>query len=211
MSSKANAINENERIWRQLCLWENGVTTVETHRAQIRGVQQPRTIHAETPEDRQRQARRMTLAQITFDTGAMELQLTKWKAGIHTIQTRPTPRARSRSPRRDEIKADSTSSRRAEALGYVAAHTFIRSEAETRMKAMVDERDATIAKQAKIIADLEVGKGLIGPVLKAAFDDGSTDFWRDRMERPQMKASVVQYVKENQTLGYNLSTKLMFN
>ena len=81
-------------------------------------------------------------------------------------------RGRSRSPRRAEIIADSTSPRRAEALGFVAAHTFIRSEAETRMKAMIDERDATIAKQAKTTADLEVGNGPIGPVLKAVFDNG---------------------------------------
>ena len=93
----------------------------------------------------------------------LEAEIVKLKAELAKL------RRRSRSPRRDEIIADSTQSRRAEALGYVAAHTFIRSKAETRMKVMIDERDATIAKQANIIADLEVGKGLIGPVLQGAF------------------------------------------
>ena len=95
-------------------------------------------------------------------------------------------RGRSRSPRRTEIIADSTSPRRAEALGFVAAHTVIRSEAETRMKAMIDERDATIAKQAQIIADLVLGKGLIGPVLKEAFGNLLLDdnYWRARLETP---------------------------
>ena len=80
---------------------------------------------------------------------------------------------------------------------------------------MIDERDATIAKQAKIIADLEVGKGLIGPVLKAAFDSGFTpelsDRWRERMESPEMKTSVLQYIKDKHQMTYNLWNKMMFN
>ena len=122
-------------------------------------------------------------------------------------------RGRSRSPRRDAIKADSTSSRRAEALGFVAAHTVIRSEAETRMKAMIDERDATIAKQAKLIADLQVGKGPIGPVLREAFfsDAFTAGLWEERMDRPEMKVSVSQYIKKHQKSAFDLSTKMMFN
>ena len=121
-------------------------------------------------------------------------------------------RGRSRSPRRAEIIADSTSSRRAEALGFVAAHTVIRSEAETRLKAMIDERAATIAKQAQIIADLVLGKGLIGPVLKEVFDTLPTldNFWRDRMERPEMKVSVIEYIKKNNTMAMELSSSIMF-
>ena len=122
-------------------------------------------------------------------------------------------RGRSRSPRRAEIVADSTSSRRAEALGVVAAHTFIRSEAETRMKAMIDERDATIAKQANIIADLEVGNGPIGPVLQKAFyKDGMTDdYWTRILEEPRMKGSIVQYIKDVHRASDVMKTRVMFN
>jgi hypothetical protein len=115
----------------------------------------------------------------------LEAEIVKLKAELAKL------RRRSRSPRRDEIIADSTPSRRAEALGYVAAHTFIRSEAETRMKVMIDERDATIAKQANIIADLEVGKGPIGPVLAGTFE-----FSHDIIERPELKVSVATYIKD---------------
>ena len=115
-------------------------------------------------------------------------------------------RGRSRSPRRAEIIADSTSPRRAEALGVVAAHTFIRSEAETRLKAMIDERDATIAEQAKLIADLEVGNGPIGPVLKSNSYHRPDDdeYWRTRLERPEMKISVVQFINEAKRKAYDV-------
>ena len=94
----------------------------------------------------------------------------------------------------------------------MAAHAVIRSEAETRMKAMIDERDATIAKQAKIITDLEAGKGLIGSVLKEAFGDLLVDdnYWRARLETPEMKVSVIQYIKENNTMACSLSSRIMF-
>ena len=120
-------------------------------------------------------------------------------------------RGRSRSPRRAEIVADSTSSRRAEALGFVAAHTVIRSEAETRMKAMIGERDATIAEQAKIIADLEVGNGPIGPVLKSNSSHRPEDeeYWQGRMERPEMKISVVQFIKEAKRKAFDLWSTLI--
>ena len=210
MSTKVHVVLENQNKWDELQEWKLGRTTPEIHRTRLRAAANvPRVIVADTAEGRVRETPRCTMEQIRIDTYALDTELSQWKAGLKTF----TPRARSRSPRRDEIKADSTSSRRAEALGYVAAHTFIRSEAETRMKAMIDERDATIAKQAKIIADLEVGKGPIGPVLKAVFDNGLTppDHWQDRMERPEMKTSVIQYIKDKHNLAYNLWSKMMFN
>ena len=92
----------------------------------------------------------------------------------------------------------------------MAAHTFIRSEAETRLKAMIDERDATIAKQAQIIADLVVGKGLIGPVLRETFSHVPI-CWEERMGRPEMNVSVSQYIKDHQAAAFDLATKMMFN
>ena len=122
-------------------------------------------------------------------------------------------RRRSRSPRRAEIIADSTSPRRAEALGVVAAHTFIRSEAETTMKAMIAERDATIAKQANIIADLEVGEGPIGPVLQNAFHSANMidDYWTRILGESRMKGSIVQYIKDIYRASDVMQTRIMFN
>ena len=137
----------------------------------------------------------------------LEADIVKLKAELAKF------RGRSRSPRRAEIIADSTSPRRAEALGFVAAHTFIRSEAETRMKAMIDERDATIAKQANIIADLEVGNGPIGPVLQKALYDPYMvdDFWTRRLEEPTMKVPVFQYVKDVYRASDVMQSRIMFN
>jgi hypothetical protein len=126
-------------------------------------------------------------------------------------------RSRSRSPRRAEIITDSTSPRRAEALGVVAAHTVIRSEAETRMKAMIDERDATIAKQAKLIMDLEVGEGPIGPVLQKAMYTPeiaaimADDYWTRRLEEPSMKVPIFQYIKDVFRASDAMQTRIMFN
>ena len=148
-----------------------------------------------------------SLFQFKFNSPAM-VRVTKADLEAENVKLKAELakfRRRSRSPRRAEIIADSTSSRRAEALGYVAAHTFIRSEAETRMKAMIDERDDTIAKQAKIIADLEVGKGLVGPVLKATSNrTEDEEYWQGRMERPDMKISVVQFIKETKRKVFDL-------
>ena len=212
MSSKAAVLAANLAVWEELREWKQGHNTMELNRISLRDAKYRRggTIIQNDVSEEQRklevETSGLTISDIKTDTALLQRQLSEWKAGVRTW-------ARSRSPRRDEIKADSTSSRRAEALGYVAAHTFIRSEAETRMKAMIDERDATIAKQAKLIADLEAGKGLIGPVLKEAFPPSSMDdnFWRDRMERPEMKLSVVAYIKENGTMARNLSSRIMFN
>ena len=73
------------------------------------------------------------------------------------------------------------------------------------MKAMIDERDATIAEQARLIADLEVGAGLVGPVLKAASQSPDDEaYWQGRMERPDMKISVVQFIKETKRKVFDL-------
>ena len=209
MPSKAAIVAENAQVWAELRQWQTGHNTLQLHRDSVKDLEVHRIIQNNiSPERRLKEAARLSVADIKADTMGLQTQLSKWKAGVHTF----TPRARSRSPRRAELIADSTSSRRAEALGYVAAHTFIRSEAETRMKAMIDERDATIAEQAKLIADLQAGKGLLGPVLKEAFGASpmGDDFWRVRLERPEMKVSVIEYIKENNTVAYNLSSRIMF-
>ena len=213
MSSKAAILAENAKVWDELQEWKHGNNTMELEHVRLRDARQfirtePFIKNDVSEEERELEVKtsRLTASDIRHDTKIMQRQLSEWKAGVRTY-------ARSRSPRRDAIRADSTSSRRAEALGYVAAHTFIRSEAETRLKAIITERDATIAKQAKLIADLQAGKGLIGPVLKEAFPPSSMDdnFWQDRMERPEMKLSVVAYIKENGTMARNLSSRIMFN
>ena len=211
MSSKAAVLAENARVWNEVQDWRLGDMTVDRYQSIVKGLNTVTRIHTGySPEHRHREveSRQMKVVDIKADTMALQNEMIQWKAGLNTIR----PRIRSRSPRRDEIKFDSTPSRRAEALGYVAAHTFIRSEAETRLKAMIDERDATIAKQAKLIADLEVGKGLLGPVLKEVFDTSPMldNFWRDRMERPEMKVSVIEYIKENNKVASNLSSRIMF-
>ena len=78
---------------------------------------------------------------------------------------------------------------------------------------MIDERDATIAKQAKLIADLQAGKGLLGPVLRETFSNAlmPATFWEERMERPEMNVSVSQYIKDHQAAAFDLATKMMFN
>jgi hypothetical protein len=209
MPSKLQVLRANNEMWQELQEWKLGHVTLADRHARLGNANVPRVIVADTWEGRQEEAPQLTMVQIKADTDALYSELFKWKNGLRTF----TQRARSRSPRRAEIVADSTSSRRAEALGFVAAHAVIRSEAETRMKAMIDERDATIAKQAKIITDLEAGKGLIGSVLKEAFPPSSMDdnFWRDRMERPEMKVSVMAYIKETSTMASNLSSRIMFN
>ena len=208
MPSKLQVLEANNDMWLELQEWKRGHVTLADLHARLGNVNVLRVIVADTWEGRQEEAPQLTMVQIKADTDALYSELFKWKNGLRTF----TPRARSRSPRRAEIVADSTSPRRAEALGYVAAHTVIRSEAETRMKVMIDERDATIAKQAKLIADLEVGKGLLGPVLKEVFDTLPTldNFWRDRMERPEMKVSVIEYIKKNNTMAFELSSRIMF-
>ena len=153
MPSKLQVVEANNEMWLELQEWKLGHVTLADRHARLGNANVPRVIVADTWEGRQEEAPQLTMVQIKADTDAMFCEMFMWKNGLSTF----TPRARSRSPRRAEIVADSTSPRRAEALGYVAAHTVIRSEAETRMKVMIDERDATIAKQAKIIADLEVG------------------------------------------------------
>ena len=208
MPSKLQVLEANNDMWLELQEWKRGHVTLADLHARLGNVNVLRVIVADTWEGRQEEAPQLTMVQIKADTDALYSELFKWKNGLRTF----TQRARSRSPRRAEIVADSTSQRRAEALGYVAAHTVIRSEAETRMKVMIDERDATIAKQAQIIADLEVGKGLLGPVLKEVFDTLPTldNFWRDRMERPEMKVSVIEYIKKNNTMASELSSRIMF-
>ena len=213
MSSKAAILAENAKVWDELQEWKHGNNTMELEHVRLRDARQfirtePFIKNDVSEEERELEVKtsRLTASDIRHDTKIMQRQLSEWKAGVRTY-------ARSRSPRRDAIKADSTSSRRAEALGYVAAHTFIRSEAETRMKAMIDERDATIAKQAKLIADLQAGKGPIGPVLREAFfsDALIAGLWEERMDRPEMKISVSQYIKKHQATAFELSTKMMFN
>ena len=208
MPSKLQVLRANNEMWQELQEWKLGHVTLADRHARLGDANVPRVIVADTWEGRQDEAPQLTVVQIKADTDALYSELFKWKNGLRTF----TPRARSRSPRRAEIVADSTSPLRAEALGFVAAHTVIRSEAETRLKAMIDERDATIAKQAQIIADLEVGKGLIGPVLKEAFGDLLVDdnYWRARLETPEMKVSVIQYIKENNTMACSLSSRIMF-
>ena len=208
MPSKLQVLEANNDMWLELQEWKRGHVTLADLHARLGNVNVLRVIVADTWEGRQEEAPQLTMVQIKADTDALYSELFKWKNGLRTF----TPRARSRSPRRAEIVADSTSPRRAEALGYVAAHTVIRSEAETRMKVMIDERDATIAKQAKLIADLEVGKGLLGPVLKEAFGDLLVDdnYWRARLETPEMKVSVIQYIKETHTMAFSLSSRIMF-
>ena len=208
MPSKLQVLEANNDMWLELQEWKRGHVTLADLHARLGNVNVLRVIVADTWEGRQEEAPQLTMVQIKADTDALYSELFKWKNGLRTF----TPRARSRSPRRAEIVADSTSSRRAEALGVVAAHTVIRSEAETRMKVMIDERDATIAEQAKLIADLEVGKGLLGPVLKEVFDTSPMldNFWRDRMERPEMKVSVIEYIKKNNTMAMELSSSIMF-
>ena len=208
MPSKLQVLEANNDMWLELQEWKRGHVTLADLHARLGNVNVLRVIVADTWEGRQEEAPQLTMVQIKADTDALYSELFKWKNGLRTF----TPRARSRSPRRAEIVADSTSPRRAEALGYVAAHTVIRSEAETRMKVMIDERDATIAEQAKLIADLEVGKGLLGPVLKEVFDTSPMldNFWRDRMERPEMKVSVIEYIKKNNTMAMELSSSIMF-
>ena len=78
---------------------------------------------------------------------------------------------------------------------------------------MIDERDATIAKQAKLIADLQAGKGPIGPVLRETFfsDTLLAGLYEERMDRPEMKVSVSQYIKKHQASAFDLSSKMMFN
>ena len=207
---KAHAIAVNAQTYAELHEWKMGRFTLETNR--LCDSQYTVLSLDDVPPHRKKAAERLTVVDIEADTRAMYLDLSLWKDGALRCGPCIPLRARSRSPRRDEIKADSTSSRRAEALGYVAAHTFIRSEAETRMKVIITERDATIAKQAKLIVDLQAGKGLIGPVLKEAFPPSSMDdnFWRDRMERPEMKVSVIEYIKENNKVASNLSSRIMF-
>ena len=208
MPSNLQVLEANNDMWLELQEWKLGHVTLADHRARLSNANVPRVIVADTWEGRQEEAPQLTVVQIKADTDALYSELFKWKNGLRTF----TPRARSRSPRRAEIVADSTSPRRAEALGYVAAHTVIRSEAETRLKAMIDERDATIAKQAQIIADLVLGKGLIGPVLKEAFGDLLVDdnYWRARLETPEMKVSVIEYIKKNNTMAMELSSRIMF-
>ena len=210
MSSKAAIVAENAKVWAELRQWQTGHTTLRLHRDGVKDLEVHRIIQNNiSPERRLKEAARLSVADIKADTMGLQTQLSKWKAGVHTF----TPRARSRSPRRAEIIADSTSSRRAEALGYVAAHTFIRSEAETRMKAMIDERDATIAKQAKLIADLEVGKGPIGPVLQKVFYNAimADDYLTRRLEEPRMKMPVFQYIQDVQAASNAMQTQIMFN
>ena len=213
MSSKAAILAENAKVWDELQEWKHGNNTMELERVRLRDVRhyirnEPFIKNDVSEEERELEVKtsRLTASDIHHDTKILQRQLSEWKAGVRTY-------ARSRSPRRDAIKADSTSSRRAEALGYVAAHTFIRSEAETRMKAIITERDATIVKQAKLIADLQAGKGPIGPVLKEAFfsDAFTAGLWEERMDRPEMKVSVSQYIKKHQATAFELSTKMMFN
>ena len=212
MSSKAAVLAANAEVWAELREWKQGHNTMELNRIHLRDAKYRRggVIIQNDVSDEQRklevETSGLTISAIQTDTALLQRQLSEWKAGVRTW-------ARSRSPRRDEIKADSTSSRRAEALGYVAAHTFIRSEAETRMKAIITERDATIAKQAKLIADLQAGKGPIGPVLRETFfsDALIAGLWEERMDRPEMKVSVSQYIKKHQATAFELSTKMMFN
>ena len=208
MPSKLQVLEANNDMWLELQEWKRGHVTLADLHARLGNVNVLRVIVADTWEGRQEEAPQLTMVQIKADTDALYSELFKWKNGLRTF----TPRARSRSPRRAEIITDSTSPRRAEALSVVAAHTFIRSEAEARMKAMIDERDATIVEQAKLIADLEVGKGLLGPVLKEVFDTSPMldNFWRDRMERPDMKVSVIEYIKKNNTMAFELSSRIMF-
>ena len=208
MPSKLQVLQANNEMWQELQEWKLGHVTLADRHARLGNANVPRVIVTDTWEGRQEEAPQLTMVQIKADTDALYSELFKWKNGLRTF----TPRARSRSPRRAEIVADSTSPRRAEALGFVAAHTVIRSEAETRLKAMIDERDATIAKQAQIIADLVLGKGLIGPVLKEAFGNLLLDdnYWRARLETPEMKVSVIQYIKETHTMAFSLSSRIMF-
>ena len=207
MPSKLQVLEANNEMWQELQEWKLGHVTLADLHARLGNVNVLRVIVADTWEGRQEEAPQLTMVQIKADTDALYSELFKWKNGLRTF----TPRARSRSPRRAEIVADSTSPRRAEALGFVAAHTFIRSEAETRMKVMIDERDATIAKQAKLIADLEVGNGPIGPVLKSNSYHRPDDdeYWQTRLERPEMKISVVQFINEAKRKAYDVWSTLI--
>jgi predicted ATPase len=205
MPSKAEVFFANLAVWEELREWKQGRNTMELHRSDLRDAKYSRYApiiqNDVSAEQRQLEVdtNRLTISDIKADTGLLRRQLSEWKAGVRTYA-----RSRSRSPRRDEIKADSTSARRAEALGFVAAHTVIRSEAETRMKAMIDERDATIAKQAKLIADLEAGDELIGPVMKSnstyRLDD--EEYWKRRLEKPDMNYSVRQFINEVRQKSY---------
>ena len=80
-------------------------------------------------------------------------------------------RTRSRSPRCDEIIADNTACRRAEALGYVGKHTVYRSQIDddlkreiVNLKAEVRRLEGVEANQAHEISDLLKGNGRIADV-----------------------------------------------
>ena len=205
MTSKAAVWAENVRVWTELQDWRHGDMTVDRYQRTVKGLNTVGLISSHfSPEHRQQQAesRQLKVVDIKADTVALQNEVIQWKSGLNTV----SHRIRSRSPRRDEIKADSIASRRAEALGYVAAHTFIRSEAETRLKAIIDERDVTIAKQAKLIADFEAGNGLIGPVLKSnsTYRIDDEEYWRGRLERPDMMMSVREFINEVRQKSYKV-------
>ena len=115
MSSKAAVLAANVEVWAELREWKQGRNTMELNRNRLRDAKYLRggaiIRNDVSKEQRELEVKmnRLTISSIEADTVLLQRQLSQWKAGVHTF----TPRARSRSPRRDEIKADSTSSRRA--------------------------------------------------------------------------------------------------
>ena len=86
-------------------------------------------------------------------------------------------RTRSRSPRCDDIIADNTACRRAEALGYVGKHTVYRSQIDddlkreiVNLKAEVRRLEGVEVNQAHEISDLLKGNGRIADVFLANWE-----------------------------------------
>ena len=109
------------------------------------------------------------------------------------LATRDRSRSRRRAAARVEVDATPSASRRA--LDIVCKHT---------QDGVVEEQRATIARQAKEIADLRVGKGPIGPILAESVRRHQSLFDR-AMQRTE---SVADWLRRQSQAASSLSATL---
>jgi hypothetical protein len=86
-------------LWRALKKWQDG-----DKQFVLRDLP-PRLIHGVTERGREIEAMRVTKGQIRADTDALFRELDEWQQGRRVLG-RPVDRARSRSPRRQELIED---------------------------------------------------------------------------------------------------------